>query len=306
MTEPTTPGVAVRAPAKINLHLGVGPVRADGFHPLATAYQAISLFSTVTASPAEEWSVTCTGGVGIDVSGVPLDDTNLALLAALLLAKDAEVDQPVALHIDKGIPVAGGLAGGSADAAAALLACSMLWDLELPPMRLLELAAELGSDVPFGLLGGSAAGHGRGELVEPLPDSGSYDWVVLTFPTGMSTPAVYAEFDALHAGVTVPDPEIPADLLAALRGADVRGLARAVGNDLQPASLRLRPQLAEPLQAGLDASALASLVSGSGPTCLFLCSDVEHAVRVAAALAAYGRAQVCHGPVAGASVVAVP
>ena len=135
MTELTQPGVAVRAPAKINLHLGVGPVRADGFHPLATAYQAISLFSTVTATPAEDWSVTCAGGVGIDVSGVPLDDTNLALRAARLLAGECDVDQPVALHIDKGIPVAGGLAGGSADAAATLLACSVLWDLSLPPMK---------------------------------------------------------------------------------------------------------------------------------------------------------------------------
>ena len=179
----------------------------------------------------------------------------------------------------------------------------MLWDLSLPPMRLLDLAGELGSDVPFGLLGGSAAGHGRGELVEPLADAGSWDWVVLTFPTGMSTPAVYAEFDALHADSEVPDPEIPPALVAALRSADVHGLAAALGNDLQPASLRMRPQLAEPLQAGLDASALAALVSGSGPTCLFLCSDGDHAVRVAAALASYGRAQVCHGPVPGASVV---
>ena len=147
MPEPTAPGVTVRAPAKINLHLGVGPVRPDGFHPLATAYQAISLFSTVTATPAEDWSVTCTAAVGIDVAGVPLDDTNLAMRAARLLAAEAGVDQPVALHLDKGIPVAGGLAGGSADGAAALLACSVLWDLSLPPARLLELAGELGIEV---------------------------------------------------------------------------------------------------------------------------------------------------------------
>jgi 4-diphosphocytidyl-2-C-methyl-D-erythritol kinase len=303
MPDTTTPGVAVRAPAKINLHLGVGPVRADGFHPLATAYQAISLFSTVTATPAEEWAVTCTGELGIDVTGVPLDDTNLALRAARLLAAEADVDQPVALHIDKGIPVAGGLAGGSADGAAALLACSVLWDLSLPPSRLLALAGELGSDVPFGLLGGTASGHGRGELVEPLEDTGRYDWVVLTFPSGMSTPAVYADFDALHADTTVAEPGIPPALLDALRAGDARALAGAVGNDLQPASLRLRPQLAGPLQAGLDASALAALVSGSGPTCLFLTGDADHAAEVAAALASYGRAQVCHGPVAGATVL---
>ena len=303
MTSLREPGVTVRAPAKINLHLGVGPVRPDGYHPLATAYQAISLFSTVTATPADAWSVSCKGAVGIDVSGVPLDDTNLALRAAKLLAREAGVDQPVALHLDKGIPVAGGLAGGSAEGAAALLACNLLWDLSLPPTRLLELAGELGSDVPFGLVGGSASGHGRGELVEPLEDNGRYDWVVLTFDSGMSTPAVYADFDVLHEGVDVPDPEIPPALVEALRTGSAKALAEAVGNDLQPASLRLRPQLAEPLRAGLDASAYAALVSGSGPTCLFLCGDADHAAEVAAALATYGRALVCHGPVPGATVV---
>ncbi|WP_067435560.1 4-(cytidine 5'-diphospho)-2-C-methyl-D-erythritol kinase [Nocardioides jensenii] len=295
--------VTVRAPAKINLHLGVGPVRPDGFHPLATAYQAISLFSTVTARPADDWSVTCSAGEGIDVTGVPLDDTNLALRAARLLAEHAGLDHRVALHLDKGIPVAGGLAGGSADGAAALLACDRLWGLGAPMGTLLELAAHLGSDVPFGLVGGSASGHGRGELVSPMADTGRYDWVVLTFDEGMSTPAVYADFDALHEGNGVADPEIPDALVKALAAGDVRALARAVGNDLQPSSLRLRPFLAEPLRAGLDASALAGLVSGSGPTCLFLCEDADHATRVAGALSAYGRAALAHGPVAGATVL---
>ncbi|KQZ67042.1 4-(cytidine 5'-diphospho)-2-C-methyl-D-erythritol kinase [Nocardioides sp. Root151] len=303
MPDSTRPEVTVRAPAKINLHLGVGPVRADGFHPLATAYQAISLFSTVTAIPAEEWSVTCTAGAGIDVAAVPLDDTNLALRAAKLLADHADLAHPVALHIDKGIPVAGGLAGGSADGAAALLACDALWGLDTPLSTLLDLAGRLGSDVPFGLVGGSAAGHGRGEVVTPLADTGRYDWVVLTSDEGMSTPAVYAEYDALHDGLTIADPEIPDALVKALASGDVRALAEAVGNDLQPASLRLRPALAAPLQAGLDASALAALVSGSGPTCLFLCEDADHATRVAAALSAYGRAVLATGPVPGATVL---
>lgn len=303
MPEPLLAEVTVRTPAKINLHLGVGPVRADGFHPLATAYQAISLFSSVTAWLAEDWSVTCTPGDGIDVGAVPLNDSNLALRAARLLAERSGATHPVALHIDKGIPVAGGLAGGSADGAAALLACDILWGLQTRQEELLELAAELGSDVPFALLGGSASGHGRGELVSPLPDRGRYDWVVLTFDTGMSTPAVYAEFDALHDGLSVPDPEIPAALSGALAAGDVRALAASVGNDLQPASLHLRPELAEPLQAGLDASALAALVSGSGPTCLFLCEDTDHAGRVAAALSTYGRAVLATGPVEGARVL---
>lgn len=294
--------MTVRAPAKINLHLGVGPVRPDGFHPLATAYQAISLYSTLTARDAEEWSISCTARDGVAVADVPLDESNLALRAARLLARRHHVGGPVALQVEKGIPVAGGLAGGSADGAAALLACSRLWGLDLSVEDLLEPAAELGSDVPFALVGGSAAGHGRGELVTPLADAGRYHWVVLTFGFGMSTPAVYAEFDAGHLGGTVPDPRIPEPLVRALAAGDVAGVAASVGNDLQPASLRLRPDLAEPLRAGLDASALAALVSGSGPTCLFLAEDPAHADEVAATVAAYGRARVATGPVPGAVV----
>ncbi|MDN5896723.1 MAG: 4-(cytidine 5'-diphospho)-2-C-methyl-D-erythritol kinase [Nocardioides sp.] len=295
--------VSVRAPAKINLHLGVGPVRPDGFHPLATAYQAISLFSTVTARPNAQWEITCETRPGIDGGGVPLGASNLALRAARLLADHAGVDRPVSLHIDKGIPVAGGLAGGSADAAAALRACAALWELGLPDAELLTLAGRLGSDVPFALVGGSAAGLGRGELVEPLADNGRYDWVVLTFDEGLSTPAAYREFDALHAEAVVPEPEIPSALLDALAAGSATALARVVGNDLQAASLRLRPALAEPLAAGVERGALAALLSGSGPTCLFLCSDSDHAESVAAGLTTYGRVLHAHGPVTGATIL---
>lgn len=295
--------VTVRAPAKINLHLGVGPLRPDGFHTLATAYQAVSLFSTVTARPAAAWSVACDGLAGIDVSGVPLDDSNLALRAARLLAERSGVDRPVALHIDKGVPVAGGLAGGSADGAAALLACDTLWELGTPRDELLALAGALGSDVPFALVGGSAAGHGRGELVTPLEDNGDWSWVLLTFAEGMSTPAVYGEYDVLHAGLQLAEPEIPSHLIEALRSGDAHALAGAVGNDLQPASLRLRPALEEPLRAGLEATAYTALVSGSGPTCLFLCGDADHAARVAAELTAYGTVTVARGPAPGAEVL---
>ncbi|WP_235734939.1 4-(cytidine 5'-diphospho)-2-C-methyl-D-erythritol kinase [Nocardioides alcanivorans] len=295
--------VTVQAPAKINLHLGVGPVRPDGFHPLATAYQAISLTSRVTARDGGDWALTCTGHDGVDVSGVPLDDTNLALRAARLLASRAGVERPVALHLDKGIPVAGGLAGGSADAAATLLACATLWELDIAAADLAALAGELGSDVPFGLVGGSAAGHGRGELVTPIHDAGRYDWVVLTFDFGVSTPAAYAEFDRLHAGTAVPVPEIPAALVEALANGSARELADVLANDLHPATLQLRPELAEPLSAGLDASALAALVSGSGPTCLFLAEDRDHADKVATQLTTYGRVRIAHGPVTGATVL---
>lgn len=301
MTEPSPRVVSVRVPAKINLHLGVGTVRPDGFHPLATVYQAISLYSTITVRPADHWSVTCQAAPDIAVDQVPLDDTNLAMRAAHLLAERAGVTQPVSIHIDKGIPVAGGLAGGSADAAATLLACDRFWGLNRPDLA--ELAAELGSDVPFSLIGGTASGLGRGELVQPLTDSGRYDWVVLTFDEGLSTPAVYREYDVLHDGLVVSDPEIPQALLDALAAGSVAGLADVLSNDLQSASLELRPALAAALQAGLDASALAGLVSGSGPTCLFLCNDSDHAGHVAHQLKAYGQVFTAHGPVPGTAVL---
>jgi 4-diphosphocytidyl-2-C-methyl-D-erythritol kinase len=293
--------VSVRVPAKINLHLGVGGVREDGFHPLATVYQAISLHSTVTVTPADDWVVTCQAAPGIAVDKVPLDDTNLALRAARLLAGRAGVEGRVHVHLDKGIPVAGGLAGGSADAAATLLACDTLWGLGRDDLA--ELAAELGSDVPFALVGGTASGLGRGEVVEPLPDAGRHDWVVLVFDDGLSTPHVYREYDALHDGLTVPAPQIPQTLLDALDSGSTADLAAALSNDLQQASLSLRPELADALRAGLDASALAALVSGSGPTCLFLAQDADHARRVAAELSSYGHVLTAHGPVPGAEVV---
>lgn len=294
-------GVSVRASAKINLHLGVGAVRPDGFHPLATVYQAIGLFSTITAAPADRWSVTCDAAAGVDIHAVPLDDSNLALRAARLLAAKHGVETPVGLHIDKGIPVAGGLAGGSADAAATLVACNELWELGLDRPTLMGYAADLGSDVPFALVGDTATGHGRGELVAPVEDNGSWTWVVVTSTEGLSTPEVYAEFDRLtHAA---PDPAVPEALLGALRSGDVRALAAAIANDLMPASLSLRPQLGKLLDAGLDATAYAALVSGSGPTCLFLCEDTDHAARVAHALPAYGHVLVATGPVPGAAVL---
>ncbi|MDT0203754.1 4-(cytidine 5'-diphospho)-2-C-methyl-D-erythritol kinase [Nocardioides sp. AE5] len=304
MPEPRAREVVVRAPAKINLHLGVGGVREDGFHPLATVYQAIALFSTVTVVPADQWAVTCRAEPGIAVDQVPLGPTNLALRAARLLAERHGIEKPVAIHLDKGIPVAGGLAGGSADAAATLLACAHLWGL--PTDDLAGLAAELGSDVPFGLVGGTASGLGRGEVIAPLVDNGEHHWVLLTFEDGLSTPAVYAEFDALHDGLEVPEPVIPDALVSALASGSSTALGGVLGNDLQEAALSLRPALDDVLRAGREAGALAGLVSGSGPTCLFLARDMAHRVELADRLAggvAGAKVLTAHGPVPGATVV---
>ena len=281
--------VRVSAPAKINLSLAVGPVREDGYHPLATVYQAIGLYDEVVVRPADRLTMTVDGS-GVDVTDVPVED-NLALQAVRLLAEhhglDPNADVTVALHLHKRIPVAGGLAGGSTDAAAALVGVDALLGLQTPRHALLEIAARLGSDVPFCLLGGVALGSGRGELVTPVMTSGEYWWVVVPDRQGLSTPTVYAELDRLAAAgrTSLPaEPEIDDELLAALRAGDPRRLGAALSNDLEAAALSLRPELAERLRVGREAGALGALVSGSGPTTLFLCEGPEHAGEVDAYL----------------------
>ncbi|MFD3872155.1 4-(cytidine 5'-diphospho)-2-C-methyl-D-erythritol kinase [Streptomyces sp. NPDC058623] len=294
--------VTVRVPAKVNVQLGVGAARPDGFHPLATVFLAVSLFDEVTATPAAALTVTCEGP---DADQVPLDRTNLAARAAEVLAARAGIEPAVHLHIAKNIPVAGGMAGGSADGAAALLACDTLWGLDTPRTELLDLCAELGSDVPFSLLGGAALGTGRGELLTPV-DAGSFHWVFAVADGGLSTPAVFRAFDRLTAGTTVPEPQPSPELLAALASGDPDRLAPALSNGLQAASLSLRPALADTFAAGTGAGALAALVSGSGPTTAFLVRDEEGAAKVAAALEASGTCRTTRtasGPVPGATVL---
>jgi 4-diphosphocytidyl-2-C-methyl-D-erythritol kinase len=295
--------VVVAAPAKINLSLGVGPVRADGYHPLATVYQAIGLYDEVTVRPAAEQSLTVIGE-HVDVSDVPTDESNLALRAAALLALRHGRDDAVEMTIRKRIPVAGGMAGGSVDAAGALVACDELWGLETPREELLGLAAELGSDVPFCLVGGTAIGTGRGEVVTPAMTRGRYWWVVAVAGEGLSTAAVYREFDRLHAAAPTPQPTVPTELMAALRSGDVEMLGKAVSNDLQPAALGLRPELEELLARGVRGSAHATMVSGSGPTCLFLAESETHATQVRGWLWDSAAKVLCApGPVPGARVI---
>jgi 4-diphosphocytidyl-2-C-methyl-D-erythritol kinase len=278
--------VRVSAPAKINLSLAVGPVRDDGYHPLATVYQAVGLYDEVVVRPAGTPTVTVDGD-GVDAAAVPVDGDNLALRAVRLLAEHHDTELTAALHLHKRIPVAGGLAGGSTDAAAALVGVDALFALQTPRSTLLELAARLGSDVPFCLLGGVAMGSGRGELVTPVMTAGEYWWVVVPDRGGLSTPSVFAELDRLAAAgdAAFPtEPEIDDELLAALRAGDPRRLGAALSNDLERAALSLRPDLAERLRVGREAGALGSLVSGSGPTTLFLCEGPEQAGAVDAYL----------------------
>ncbi len=302
--------VVVSAPAKINLCLGVGPVRPDGYHALATVYQAIGLYDQVTvrdgADEGDGVTVEVRAEARLSVDGVPTDETNIVVRAARLLARHHDVERSVEIVIRKGIPVAGGMAGGSADGAAALVACDALWELHTPKEELVELAAELGSDVPFALVGGTAIGSGRGEVVTPLMARGEYWWVVLESAHGLSTPAVYREFDALHDGRPIGAPEIPDALMQALVGHDVADLGGALSNDLQAAALRLRPELEAALARGKLESAHGAILSGSGPSCLFLCEGRSHATQVAGALRDQGLGPVSFapGPVHGARVVA--
>ncbi|MEX0429462.1 4-(cytidine 5'-diphospho)-2-C-methyl-D-erythritol kinase [Nocardioides sp. DS6] len=291
--------VTVRAPAKINLFLGVGPRRADGFHPLATVYQAVGLYDDVTVADAEEWSVELTE----PVAGVPLDADNIAVKAGRALTAHHGLDKRARIVIHKGIPVAGGMAGGSADAAATLVALDRLWGLRTADEDLLALAAELGSDVPFALVGGTAEGSGHGEIVTPLVDRGQWWWVVVPHGEGLSTPKVYAEFDRLSPAAT--QPSIPERLYGALRDGDTDGLAIALRNDLEDPALSLRPELETTLEHGYRAGATMALLSGSGPTCLFLCGTGDEAREVAAGLHALGHDEVriAAAPVAGAHVV---
>lgn len=304
--------VRVSAPAKINLYLAVGPLRADGFHGLATLYHAVGLYDDVVLRPASRSSMTVSGD-GVAIDGVPTDESNLALRAVRALGAHHALDLATAIHVHKRIPVAGGLAGGSADAAAALVGADTLFELRTPRAVLLELAGQLGSDVPFCLNGGTAIGTGRGEIVTPVMTRGEYWWVVVPDDQALATPAVYAELDRLRTAGRAPEPagpggawqDIPDAMLGALRAAHVADLASHLHNDLQVAALSLRPDLAGRL-TGLETPPSASLVSGSGPTTVHLCEGPEHAEAVRdhlLTLPGIEVAAVVTGPAHGARVI---
>ena len=295
--------VIVRSPAKVNVQLSVGPVREDGYHELVSVFQALSLEDVITASDGRGVTVSMTGEGS---ESLPADSSNLVYRAAVVLADHVGIEPHVALHVEKSIPIAGGMAGGSADAAGTLVACDALWNTGLSREELAELGARLGSDVPFALYGGNAIGRGRGEEITPVLGKGRFHWVLALADQGLSTPEVYRRCDELREGQNVPDPQPFDAVLQALRSGDAHQLAAALHNDLQPAALSLRPSLRRLIDAGVEYGALAGLVSGSGPTCAFLARDDEHALDVAVALTASGVCRTvkrAYGPVAGAKVI---
>ena len=322
-------GVTARVPAKLNLQLAVGPPRADGYHDLVTVFHAVSLFDQVTVEPAEDGddAVTVTGE-GAD--RVPADQDNLALRAIVALraaVRDRDTGAgAVHVTIAKRIPVAAGLAGGSADAAAALVACNELWAAGLTQQQLRGIGATVGSDVAFALLGGTAVGRGRGEQLTPaLAPATQYHWVLAFADGQLSTPAVYAALDRLRASqggsgskresqggarrAASPghgQPDLDAALMSALRSGEAARVGQRLSNDLQAAAVSLFPALRKTLAAGLELGALGALVAGSGPTCVFLAANAERALELAVSLSGAG---VCRsvarvsGPVPGAAVV---
>ena len=303
----TDEAVHVRAPGKFNLFMRVGDVQPDGYHDVATAYQAVSLYEDVRAWPDDEFSVEFGGS--IDTSGLPTDASNLAIKAAKLLARTAGVPGGVHLEIDKHVPIAGGMGGGSADAAATLVACDTMWGTALSKEELHALAAKLGADVPFALTGGTAIGTGRGDRLSPALATGSFHWVLAVAEFGLSTPGVYRELDrrreeGLRLASVDTTPTVDASVLQALRAGDPRLLADALHNDLQAAALGLAPGLGGILELGESHGALAGMVSGSGPTVAFLAEDADSALELQIALSASRLNAVhVHGAVHGARLM---
>ena len=299
-------GVIARVPAKVNLQLAVGPLGTDGFHEVTTVFQAISLFDDVTVETAAE-----NNGISIQVTGqtstgVPSDNSNLAVKAATLMIKNYDLPSDINIKLKKEIPVAGGMAGGSADAAGVIVGLDSLFELGLSRDEMEMVGSKIGADVPFSICGGVAIGTGRGDQITPALFKGSYNWVLALSGQGLATPSVYAECDRLREGLSISTPVVSEQLMQALRAGDAKALGKSLSNDLQPAACSLRPALRLVLDVGLDYGALGGIVSGSGPTVAFLVKDDEHAMDLTVALSSSGVISSvvrASGAVAGARII---
>lgn len=298
-----TKSVTVRVPGKVNVYLGVGPREFSGYHDLATVFQAVGIYDEVTVSAADSLTIS---GLGPFADRIPTDETNLAWKAAELVARACGEEPNIHIQIDKSIPIAAGMAGGSADAAATLIACDAYWNAGIPRDQLDAMAATLGSDVPFMMHGGCALGIGRGDVLSPVMTRGSFHWVFATFDEGLSTAQIYEKTDDMRGLEFEGEPEVPTELLSALARGDAPALGRLLHNDLQLAAVTSRPQLGRVLEQGIDLGALGAIISGSGPTCAFLVRDESSAIDLVVALKASGLVDDVlhtHGPVHGARVI---
>jgi 4-diphosphocytidyl-2-C-methyl-D-erythritol kinase len=298
-----TKSVTVRVPGKVNVYLGVGPREFSGYHELATIFQAVGIYDEVTVSAADSLTIS---GLGQFADQIPTDETNLAWKAAELVARACGEEPNIHIQIDKSIPIAAGMAGGSADAAATLVACDAYWNAGIPRDQLDAMAATLGSDVPFMLHGGCSLGVGRGDVLSPVMTRGSFHWVFAIFDEGLSTAQIYEKTDDMRGLEFEVEPEVPTELLSALARGDAPALGRLLHNDLQLAATTSRPQLGRVLEQGIDSGALGAIISGSGPTCAFLVRDESSAIDLVVALKASGLVDDVlrtHGPVHGARVI---
>ncbi len=306
MSPTNNASVTVRVPAKVNLQLAVGPREADGYHNLVSVFQAISIYDDVTISKAAPGSGITIAITGDHTHGVPADATNLAVKAAQLIADEYDFAVDIHIEVSKSIPVAGGMAGGSADAAAVIVGLNELFDLEMSREEMLEFGSQLGSDVPFMITGGTAIGQGRGDQLTAALSRGTYHWVLALSTVGLSTPAVYQECDRLRAGLDIAAPQTSDALMQSLLTADPKAVGLALQNDLQSAACSLRPALTLVLDVGEEYGALGAIVSGSGPTVAFLVGDEEQGLDLAVALTSsgvVGSVARAYGPVPGAKVL---
>ena len=299
-------GVVARVPAKVNLQLSVGPLGSDGFHEVTTVFQAISLFDDVTVATAPDGDGIKINISGQTSSGVPADSSNLAVKAAELMIKNYDLPTDLIIKLKKEIPVAGGMAGGSADAAGVIVGLDSLFELGLSRDEMEVVGSKIGSDVPFSICGGVAIGTGRGDQITPALAKGNYNWVLALSGQGLSTPSVYQECDRLREGLSISSPAVSEQLMQALRAGDAKALGKALTNELQPAACSLRPALRLVLDVGVDYGALGGIVSGSGPTVAFLVSDDDHAMDLTVALSASGVVSSvvrATGPAHGARII---
>ena len=296
--------VSVRVPGKINLQLSVGPLQRDGYHEVATVFQSVSLFDELTISEND--------GDGIEIaaegkSAIPLGKENLAYKAADLMRKKFDISTGLLIKIKKEIPIAGGMAGGSANAGATIVGIDALFSLGLKRDEMERIGGEIGADVPFTISGGTAIGTGRGDQITPVLSRGSYNWVLALSSSGLSTPAVYKECDRLREGLDISKPHVSDSLLHSLSQGDAKALGKSLTNDLQAAACSLKPALRLILDVGLDYGALGGIVSGSGPTVAFLAENEDHALDLVVALTSsgvVGNVIRVAGPVPGARVIA--
>ena len=299
-------GVTARVPAKVNLQLSVGPLGSDGFHEVTTVFQAISLFDDVTVATTSENDGIKISITGQTSTGVPVDNSNLAIKAAQLMIANYDLPKDLSIKLKKEIPVAGGMAGGSADAAGVIVGLDSLFELGLSRDEMESVGSKIGSDVPFSICGGVAIGTGRGDQITPALAKGNYNWVLALSGQGLSTPAVYGECDRLREGLSIAPPVVSEQLMQALRAGDAKALGKALTNELQPAACSLRPALRLVLDVGVDYGALGGIVSGSGPTVAFLVSDDEHAMDLTVALSSSGVVSSvvrASGPTNGARII---